>query len=488
MSISAALANATSGLTVSSRLAELVSDNVANALTPGYVRKTAEVGSVVVNGQGGGAQIVGVSLANDPVLVAAARRGAAQSAALSQEARTATALADAFGRYETGDTLNTRMTAFETALTEAANNPTSTSSQDSLLSAAKGVADMLNQISTENRRIRMDADAEIASQVGEINAALKEISNLNREIQMRSVQGGETASLQDLRDRLVDDVSSQLPVRAQARPDGQIALYTAQGQTLVDGSAAVLGFTPTGVITPDMSLAGGTLSGLTLSGQPITLAPTPGLAGGDEGNLAALFKARDEMVPEADAQIDALASDLITRLQSSAVDPTLLAGDAGLFTDGGVALTAPYTPGLAGRIEVNAAVDPAQGGDLFRLRDGINALAPGLAGDASLFLAQSAALSAVTTPPSGSGLTTSGGFGRFVADLTGLRDGQAAQAEQTAARASATQDILEQDRSSASGVDTDAELQALLAIEQAYAANARVISVADRLIQSLLEI
>ncbi|MEM6465717.1 MAG: flagellar basal body rod C-terminal domain-containing protein, partial [Pseudomonadota bacterium] len=350
------------------------------------------------------------------------------------------------------------------------------------------VADMLNQISTENRRIRMDADAEIASQVGEINAALKEISNLNREIQMRSVQGGETASLQDLRDRLVDDVSSQLPVRAQARPDGQIALYTAQGQTLVDGSAAVLGFTPTGVITPDMSLAGGTLSGLTLNGQPITLAPTPGLAGGGEGNLAALFKARDEMVPEADAQIDALASDLITRLQSSTVDPTLLAGDAGLFTDGGVALAAPYTPGLAGRIEVNAAVDPAQGGDLFRLRDGINALAPGLAGDASLFLAQSAALSAVTTPPSGSGLTTSGGFGRFVADLTGLRDGQAAQAEQTAARASATQDILEQDRSSASGVDTDAELQALLAIEQAYAANARVISVADRLIQSLLEI
>ncbi|MEO1549156.1 MAG: flagellar hook-associated protein FlgK [Pseudomonadota bacterium] len=488
MSISTALANATSGLMVSSRLAEVVSNNVANALTPGYTRQTADVGSVVVNGRGAGAQVVGVSLAGDAALVAASRRGAAQSAALAQEAATATALADAFGRYEGGDTLNTRVTAFEAALVETANTPSSTAAQSDLLTAAQGVTDMLNQISTENRRLRMDADAEIASQVGEINAALKEISSLNREIQMRAARGGETASLQDLRDSLVDDVSSRLPVRTQPRSDGQIAVYTAQGQPLVDGPAAELGFAPAGVITPDMTLASGAVSGVTLNGQPMALAPTPGLAGGGEGTLAALLKTRDETVPQADAQLDALAADLIGRLQSSTVDSTLAPGDPGLFTDGGAALASPYTPGLAGRITVNTAVDPAQGGELYRLRDGINAIQPGLAGDTSLLTAQSVALSATTAPPAGLNLSTQSGFAGFVAELTGMRDASASQAEQAATRSAATQDILEQDRASASGVDTDAELQALLAIEQAYAANARVISVADNLLQTVLEI
>ena len=40
----------------------------------------------------------------------------------------------------------------------------------------------------------------------------------------------------------------------------------------------------------------------------------------------------------------------------------------------------------------------------------------------------------------------------------------------------------------AGGVDTDQELQKLLLIEQAYAANARVIQTADELIQLLIRL
>ena len=38
------------------------------------------------------------------------------------------------------------------------------------------------------------------------------------------------------------------------------------------------------------------------------------------------------------------------------------------------------------------------------------------------------------------------------------------------------------------GVDTDAEMQKLLLIEQAYAANAKVMTAADEMIQLLLQI
>jgi flagellar hook-associated protein 1 len=40
----------------------------------------------------------------------------------------------------------------------------------------------------------------------------------------------------------------------------------------------------------------------------------------------------------------------------------------------------------------------------------------------------------------------------------------------------------------ATGVDSDAELQYLMVVEQAYAANARVLSVLDSLLMQLLEI
>ena len=39
MSIGIALSNALSGLTASTKRAEVISDNVANALTPGYARR-----------------------------------------------------------------------------------------------------------------------------------------------------------------------------------------------------------------------------------------------------------------------------------------------------------------------------------------------------------------------------------------------------------------------------------------------------------------
>ncbi len=75
--------------------------------------------------------------------------------------------------------------------------------------------------------------------------------------------------------------------------------------------------------------------------------------------------------------LDGMARDLYERFADPALDPTIAAGDPGLFTDRGAAFDPADEVGLAGRIAVNAAVDPAQGGQSWRLRDGIYAAAPG---------------------------------------------------------------------------------------------------------------
>jgi len=90
--------------------------------------------------------------------------------------------------------------------------------------------------------------------------------------------------------------------------------------------------------------------------------------------------------------------------------------------------------------------------------------------------------------------TASGGFSnanRAMADLvsevlsaTGIERNAA---ETTLSQSSARFASLEANELE-SGVDTDAELQRLLKIEQIYAANARVISIAGELLEELMRI
>ena len=61
MSVTSALAGALSGLSATSRQAEILSSNVANAATPGYARRQLSLGSAVLAGQGQGVQVLGIT-------------------------------------------------------------------------------------------------------------------------------------------------------------------------------------------------------------------------------------------------------------------------------------------------------------------------------------------------------------------------------------------------------------------------------------------
>ena len=58
MSISSALSNALSGLTVASRAADVVSSNIANAMTDGYGVRSLAIGARIVGDSGTGARIL----------------------------------------------------------------------------------------------------------------------------------------------------------------------------------------------------------------------------------------------------------------------------------------------------------------------------------------------------------------------------------------------------------------------------------------------
>ncbi|MDZ4136964.1 MAG: flagellar basal body rod C-terminal domain-containing protein, partial [Paracoccaceae bacterium] len=205
------------------------------------------------------------------------------------------------------------------------------------------------------------------------------------------------------------------------------------------------------------------------------------------GSLAANFALRDDLAPEAQTRLDAVARDLVERFSDPALDPTRAPGAAGLFTDAGVGFLPANEPGLSQRLRLNSAVDPAQGGAVWRLRDGLGAATPGPLGESSLLTSLQNVLGQARQP-------ASGGFAPGARSLSALA-GQMASGVASARLSAETEASFATARSSAmkilelqTSVDTDRELQDLLAIENSYAANAKVVQTVDDMIQILLGI
>ena len=146
----------------------------------------------------------------------------------------------------------------------------------------------------------------------------------------------------------------------------------------------------------------------------------------------------------------------------------------------------PVAAGLASRMGLNAAVDPAQGGSVWRLRDGLGSATPGAVGS-DLVLRN--LIAALDTPRA-----SSLGAGRLFSAIESASEMSAAAAGRFSSADVALQSSMGfaqslQDAELAEiGVDTDAELQNLLLIEQAYAANARLIETVGEMIDRLMEI
>ena len=484
MSFGTAFASALSGLTAASKASELVSSNIANATTPGYGRRALNLSAQTTGPNGQGVKIAGVNRAQDRPLLN--DRRLAQSAQGDAQARLDfyTRLQTLMGTPDQPTSLNGRAAALGSALTEAVSHPESDARLGTVAATAKALASGLAAIGADIQAARSQADADIATQVQQLNAALGRAAKLNGQIQAGLGAGQDTSALQDQRQQTIDQIAQIVPLREVAQNNGAVALYTTGGAVLLDGRPSVFGFTPTAAISPAMTLQSGGLSGLTLNGLATPTAGVDSLMTG--GTLAASFALRDDIGVSAQAQIDAVARDLVERFQSSGLDPTRAAGAAGLFTDAGAPFLAANEVGLAQRLSLNRAVDTTQGGALWRLRDGLGATSPGPPGASALLSSLNAALSGNRQTASGAFLPNQRSFSGLTGDLLSMTAANTLAAQGDATFATTRLDTFT-GLEAQGGVDTDFEMQSLLQIEQSYTANAKVLKAVGDMMQTLLD-
>jgi len=483
MSITSALSGATSGLAASSRAAEVVSSNLSNMLTPGYAKRQLGLNTL---GQGiTGVGVSGIKRLSDPLVLSDRRLADAEIAFEDTRAAFFESMTRVIGTHDQPSSLPALVAAFEARLISASASPENTISLKAAIQSATDLTQMLNRAGKEIETQRTNADAAISGAVSEINTLLGQIRDVNARLGAQGKQDQHSATLLDQRDAMIDQLSKFIPVQSVAREGNTVALFTTGGAILLDGAPAELGFSGSPLVASHMTSENDLLSGLSINDLVIPASgPNSAIAG---GRLAALFSVRDELAVSSLAQIDAMARDLIERFQQAGLDSTRPPGAPGLFTDNGASFQPADEVGLAVRIKVNMLLDSAQGGSEWRLRDGLGASLPGNPGNGSLIADLSDALrenralasGAVGAPPRPASQHATAVSSQLAQDRLA-----ADQARSFASARHAALSELEQQN----GVDSDAELQKLMLIEQAYAANARMIQTIDEMIKALLRI
>lgn len=480
MSISNALATVVSGLNATSRQAQVISSNVANATTPGYAKREV---SLSPDDHGLGVKINGVIRTSDAFLTGNLRNATA-------DVGYATALSDFFkflekviGTPDNEASLSARVSHLEAAFITAASRPESEPNLIAAVNSAQNLASGLRDASNALQDQRSEADREISFAVDQLNFGLSRVEALNASIKSYSASGRDISALLDQRSQVIDSISELMPIQEINRSDGQVVLITKGGAILIDGRATKIDFKSSSYITSDMTISNGSLATLTLTDAAISTSGSGSLISG--GKIGALFEIRDVHAVQSQARLDALARDLIERLD--AADQSRAVSQAGLMTDAGNSFDANKEAGLAARITVNKLFDQSQGGSPLLLRNGIGSHSGQAVGSSSLLSAYSESLIAPRTSNSSSMSPAQRSLSGLTADILSLtavqRLNEESQLSFAATRRAALEDIAGTRR-----VDLDVEIQSLMVIEKAYAANSKLLQALNEMLDTLLRI
>ncbi|MEM6603335.1 MAG: flagellar hook-associated protein FlgK [Pseudomonadota bacterium] len=512
MTLSAALSKASQGLNMASRATDLISTNIANAQTPGYVRRSINVTERVVGGTSVGLNPTTVTRNVSIETVQSVRRAQITYQEQSEVSKGLQEIVTAIGDVNSEFSLSAQFDKFSNSMKSLAETPESSALQDQTITNAKVLAENIRDIASSVQEIREQADADIVRSVNRVNDLLDQLKSISGEIV--SLGGAsDVAGLQDEQDRLIDEISELFPINVSYNENGSVRVSSTSGATLLDLNVTKLEFTGTPTIPPEAIYAfdgedpgapyNDILSGLTIGGLDVT--PTANkIQSVQGGKIGGLFKVRDEETLNIQKQIDSIAAEMIEAFRDN--DTTLTDANTNGTTDGtpdGVPDTDSIftfgTPGtiftnlddmlgVANTFQINAAVDPDQGGDKRRIRDGAEATVFGPEGNADLIRGWIDEMETVKTFDADTGLTGSQTIMSAAREFTALASLRNEDQKVLLEFEEGKLNTLVDQRDNNQGVNLDDEMNDLVFIQQLYSANAVLLQRANDMLQTILDI
>lgn len=446
-------------LSAHSRAIEISGKNLANVNNTGYARQRVVYGDrgTVVTPHGAeslGLEALSVQQLRDTLLDRQVLREVSLSGAFTTEQaayqRAQAALGqsidrsvDVSGTGETTAGLAAALDDFFAAFQSLAASPTDTGQRQALLQKTAILTDRMQLTDQRLAQVQSDLDAQVNSDVTDVNQLLKTIAELNAQIGRFEINApGSAVDLRDQRLARLEELAAKLPIEVRDDEGGQIEVTT----RATDGTAITL------------VKLGAVQGSVAFDGTQVTAGSPAAAVALGAGSISGALAARDGAVQTLRNDLDALARQLVTSV-NAAYNPTGTTGDF-FAADGTSAAT----------IRLAATVTAAN----LKASDG------GAAGDNSVALAiGQLAMQRFSTA---GGDAIDGSFSDHYASSVS-RLGQAlAGAASRAQDQSNIEQLVRTQRDAVSGVSLDEEMADLMKYQRAFQASSRVFTIVDDLL------
>ncbi|HWV54347.1 flagellar hook-associated protein FlgK [Pseudorhodoplanes sp.] len=323
MSLTQALNTSTSGLRTVQAGLSLIASNVANAETPGYVRKTLVQTTTSAGGAGVSVRIAAVNRELDIYLQRQLRTEAAGGSYANLRAEFYSRLQSIYGQPGADATLEVAFNDFASAVQTLGTSPESPAARAAVISAAQVLTQQLNGMTNDIQALRSDAELGLNDAVSRANNAMERIAAINRQLALNTTPDAAAATLLDQRDMYIDELSQLMDIRVISTDNNQVTVFTNSGIQLVSTEASRLDFDAKGTIMPTSQWTAdpatrsvGTISLVTPTGNRVDLLASNAIRSGE---IAAFVEMRDHILPEAQAQLDAIAAAMASSLSDATV-------------------------------------------------------------------------------------------------------------------------------------------------------------------------
>ncbi len=310
---------ALSGIDAAQSALDVIGNNVANAATEGYHRQrleltpaySSQVGSLLL---GGGVDVNGVVRLIDNLLEQQIIRQKSLSEHNTCELTTLQTIETAFGELSSGSSLSSAIDEFFTALQDLSANPNEIVWQNQVVTAGQNLAGQFRNLGDFLTRLESQIQLGAEETVAQINALIKQIAELNDNIERTEISGGQANNLRDQRDQRITALSELVGVEVQNRQYGGVDVIIA-GVPVVTGQSyneLEVGLDENGHI--GISTAGSHNYNVGVQG----------------GRLGGLLSLRNQIINDIHTDMDTLAGVIIQQINQLHVQAV---GSQGQFTE-----------------------------------------------------------------------------------------------------------------------------------------------------------
>jgi flagellar hook-associated protein 1 len=325
MGLSQALSAALSGVTATQQALSVISGNVANANTPGYVVENVNLVAVATAGQQGvSVDTTGINRSLNTLLQNQLWTETSGGSYADTVAQMYQQLQQVYGSPSSSSSFSAIYSNFTTALQALSTNPGSYSAQTQVVGSAQVLAQSLNAMTGTIQELRTQAEQGISADVQTANNAIADIAKINQQLGAAPADSA-TAMLEDQRDQDVAQLSKLMNVTVVRGNNNQMSVYTGTGQQLVSGvNASTLSFDNVGTMTanalwsanPSQDQAG-TITLTTTGGTKTDLIAEGAI---QSGEIGAYLQMRDTVLPQ--NQLDELANQMSQALSNQTTSGT----------------------------------------------------------------------------------------------------------------------------------------------------------------------